>query len=86
MDHADRLKRAPRGTKAPAIGGGWWFKTERGWKWNGPDGSGSTFPQPGGDWNLKLLYPRCEICGCFLDKDGRCAKVDSGYFEPAEHW
>lgn len=41
----------PCGTKAPAIMGGWWYKLENGWKWNGPDGNGGTFPGPGGDWD-----------------------------------
>lgn len=35
----------PIGTKAHAVMGGYWIKTEGGWKWN----SGSTFPTPGGD-------------------------------------
>ena len=35
----------PIGTKAHAFMGGYWIKTESGWKWN----SGSTFPTPGGD-------------------------------------
>jgi len=39
----------PEGTKAHAVMGGAWFKTAIGWKWNGPDGSGGTFPTPGGD-------------------------------------
>jgi hypothetical protein len=29
---------------------------------------------------------RCNICGRFCDKDGRCLKVSPGYFEPAEHF
>lgn len=53
----DRLHNAPIGTKAPAIGGGRWYRTDRGWKWNGPDGSGSTFPRPGADWTGDLIYP-----------------------------
>lgn len=48
---------APLGTKAPAIMGGAWCKVEGGWKWNGPDGSGSTFPTPGGDWTGDLIVP-----------------------------
>lgn len=32
----------PIGTKAHALGGGHWTKTERGWKWIG----GDTFPTP----------------------------------------
>lgn len=51
------VSNAPCGTIAPAIGGGHWFRTERGWKWNGPDGCGSTFPRPGGDWNGHLIRP-----------------------------
>lgn len=39
----------PIGTKAHACNGGYWLKMHHGWKWNGPDGSGSTFPTPGGD-------------------------------------
>ena len=35
----------PIGTKAHAPMGGWWIKTERGWRWC----TGSTFPTPGGD-------------------------------------
>ena len=35
----------PIGTKAHAVMGGYWTKTERGWKWC----HGSTFPTPGGD-------------------------------------
>ncbi len=48
---------APVGTIAPAIMGGHWYKTERGWKWNGPEGSSGTFPRPGGDWSGKLIVP-----------------------------
>lgn len=44
---------APLGTKAPAIGGGHWLKTERGWKWC----TGATFPAPGGDWDGRLIPP-----------------------------
>lgn len=35
----------PVGTKAKALMGGHWTKTEHGWKWC----NGSTFPTPGGD-------------------------------------
>jgi len=51
------IENAPIGTTAPAIMGGRWYKTQLGWKWNGPDGSGGTFPRPGGDWNGKLIEP-----------------------------
>ncbi|MDE4914817.1 hypothetical protein [Methylobacterium sp. 092160098-2] len=53
----DRLTEAPIGARAPAIMGGHWYMTESGWKWNGPDGSGSTFPNPGGDWTSVLIEP-----------------------------
>lgn len=44
---ADRpLSEYPVGTKAKAIGGGYWIKNKFGWKWF----TGSTFPSPGGDW------------------------------------
>lgn len=51
------IDNAPVGTQAPAINGGRWYRTERGWKWNGPDGAGSTFPGPGADWNGQLIAP-----------------------------
>jgi len=37
----------PIGTKAYAIGGGYWQKVSGGWKWC----TGSTFPTPGADWS-----------------------------------
>ncbi|OVE45542.1 hypothetical protein, partial [Chromobacterium violaceum] len=49
------IENAPIGTKAPAIMGGYWYRTDRGWKWNG---SGGTFPRPGGDWNGDLIAPQ----------------------------
>lgn len=53
---ANRLtvETAPIGTKAPACIGGYWIKTERGWKWC----TGSTFPRPGGDWTGELIPPQ----------------------------
>ena len=43
----DRLwSEYPIGTKAHAVMGGCWTKTEHGWKWGT---QGSTFPTPGGD-------------------------------------
>lgn len=48
----------PVGTRAPAIGGGHWHKTLNGWKWNGPFGSGGTFPTPGGDNNGTVILIR----------------------------
>ena len=35
----------PIGTRANSLSGGYWEKTEFGWKWC----TGSTFPRPGGD-------------------------------------
>ncbi|MBX9348689.1 hypothetical protein K5M36_16505 [Chromobacterium vaccinii] len=52
------IETAPIGTKAPAIMGGYWYRNARGWKWNGPDGSGATFPRPGGDWSGELIAPQ----------------------------
>lgn len=59
----ERLRDAPIGTRAPAHGGGAWLKTPRGWKWNGPDSSGGTFPTPGGDWDGRLQPLDAEIVG-----------------------
>lgn len=42
----------PIGTKAVAIGGGHWIKTEHGWKWGK---HGSTFPTPGADAGWVIL-------------------------------
>lgn len=58
-DVFELLSEAAIGTRAPAIMGGVWFKVRRGgWKWNGPDGNGGTFPKPGGDWNGRLIPPQ----------------------------
>lgn len=44
---ADRpINQYPVGTKAKAIGGGYWIRVRRGWKWC----TGSTFSNVGGDW------------------------------------
>jgi len=51
------LESAPLGTKAPSRDGGAWCKTQRGWKWGGPAGNGSTLPRPGADWDGRLLVP-----------------------------
>lgn len=48
----------PVGTKALAAIGGHWYKLEGGgWKWNGPTGSGGTYPRPGGDWRGDIELP-----------------------------
>jgi hypothetical protein len=57
------LQNAPIGTKAPAIGGGFWERTRQGWKWC----TGSTFQTVGGDWNGKLILT-CPMCGNELPK------------------
>lgn len=56
---SDRLREAPAGTIAPAIGGGRWKKTDQGWwKWDGCGGTGGTYPRPGADWNGELIAPQ----------------------------
>ncbi len=50
----------PIGSKAHAVGGGHWYRTESGWKWNGPEGCGSTFPTPGADAYV-VTEPGAEI-------------------------
>jgi len=40
-----RWSEYPIGTKAHAFNGGYWIKTDMGWKWY----CGATFPTPGGD-------------------------------------
>lgn len=47
----------PVGTKARAIRGGHWYKMPNGWKWNGPNGNGGTFPTPGGDASGFVILP-----------------------------
>lgn len=47
------FKDYPVGTRARADGGGYWEKTERGWKWC----TGATFPTPGGDWDGYVCLP-----------------------------
>ncbi len=48
----------PVGTKAHAIMGAYWVKTERGWKWF----SGATFPTPGADVaRIELPDPVVEV-------------------------
>lgn len=49
----ESLESYPLGTKARAIGGGYWIKVERGWKWC----TGATFPKPGGDWDGTVSLP-----------------------------
>jgi hypothetical protein len=49
------FKEYPIGTKAQALGGGYWIKNERGWKWC----TGATFPAPGGDWTGMISLPNC---------------------------
>jgi hypothetical protein len=47
---ADRPWREyPLGTMAHSCTGGHWLKMDLGWKWNGPEGNGGTFPTPGGN-------------------------------------
>lgn len=44
----------PIGTKAKALMGGYWIKTDLGWKWY----CGATFPTPGGDADGKVCLPK----------------------------
>lgn len=48
----------PVGTKAKALMGGYWLKTEHGWKWNGKHGG---FPTPGGDASGEVCLPFTEV-------------------------
>lgn len=43
----------PLGTKASAIGGGYWIRVGYGWKWC----TGATFPTPGGDATGLICLP-----------------------------
>jgi len=43
----------PIGTKAKAIGGGYWERSDNGWKWC----NGSTFPRPGADASGFVVLP-----------------------------
>lgn len=56
MSWEERCNAAPIGTKAPAIGGGYWIKVKLGWKWT----NGATFPCPGGDWTGELIPPKSD--------------------------
>ena len=44
----------PIGTKAKSIGGGYWEKIDRGWKWCT---SYCAFPTPGGDNSGMVMLP-----------------------------
>ncbi len=70
------LENAPIGTKAPAIGGGHWVRTERGWKWC----TGATFPRPGGDWTGELMkpvnfQPKGSQCTACKHRNGPCSHL-----------
>lgn len=52
----------PVGSKAHAIGGGHWYRNGFGWKWNGPNGTGSTFPTPGANV-FAVTAPGVELTG-----------------------
>ena len=43
----------PVGTKAWALGGGYWIRVPNGWKWH----NGDTFPTPGGDATGRVTLP-----------------------------
>lgn len=44
----------PVGTKAFAVGGGYWERVKTGWKWC----TGATFPTPGGDASGIIEMPQ----------------------------
>lgn len=72
------LHSLPVGTKAMSIGGGHWFRTEQGWKWNGPEGNGGTFPRPGGDWSGDVVLPPKVLidAGIQIETCDKCGKQD----------
>jgi len=47
------IKEYPLGTKFKNIFGGYWIRTERGFKW----WCGNTFPSVGGDWDGTVCLP-----------------------------
>lgn len=47
----------PLGTKAHSSTGGWWYRMENGWKWNGPGGNGGVFPTPGANADRTVTLP-----------------------------
>ena len=47
------VREYPIGTKFKALMGGYWIRTERGFKWC----TGSTFPNVGGDWTGEVCLP-----------------------------
>lgn len=50
------VREYPIGTKFKALGGGYWIRTEMGFKWC----TGSTFPNVGGDWNGEVSLPQTD--------------------------
>lgn len=54
----------PIGTKAHALGGGYWIKTNLGWKWC----TGSTFPTPGAHI-IRVEWPLGPTEQAFKDLD-----------------
>lgn len=60
LDKDRNWKDYPIGTKAFAFNGGYWTKTDHGWKWH----CGSTFPTPGADaFGRCILIPENKIAG-----------------------
>lgn len=75
LERKDRdWKDYPIGTKAHGCNGGYWIRTERGWKWC----TGATFPRPGGDAVGKCIElpdkeatcsrKYCPLLGCECDR------------------
>ncbi len=80
----------PVGTKAPAIMGGHWYRVERGWKWNGPNGSGDTFPTPGGDADGTVILPDLkweehQICSRNTKTSSQPVRMFSKYMNMKNH-
>lgn len=48
------VREYPIGTKFKALMGGYWIRTEQGFKWC----TGSTFPNVGGDWTGEVCLPQ----------------------------
>ena len=51
------LREYPIGTKAKALGGGYWERVGLGWKWC----TGAAFPNVGGDWTGQISLPESLI-------------------------
>lgn len=74
MNKKMRLRDYPIGTKAHSINGGYWIKTDSGWRWC----TGDTFPTPGMGDVYRYELPDtaeagfdceevlCQRCNCYV--------------------